>query len=244
MVQGEALGKQDLFQSDAFSDAIKGAETLLTVIKSTKEEIKGSLQAQKEFVSTFKTKSYDDVKRLNTELKQTADLIKLKQQLEVAELKVLQQQQTLEQASIKTMIEKNKLTQQQLKADQDLTKAIEAETKANQKAEQQLRQTNGEYKKAVQSLGQVKQQLKELSFTGRDNGKLFKALSGEFKTLDEKVRAAEQSVGEFQRNVGNYASGFNPLSNSINQLTREMPAFANSVQTGFMAISNNIPAFF
>lgn len=36
--------------------------------------------------------------------------------------------------------------------------------------------------------------------------------------------------------------GFNPLSNSINQLTREMPAFTNSVQTGFMAISNNIPA--
>jgi len=36
---------------------------------------------------------------------------------------------------------------------------------------------------------------------------------------------------------------FNPLSNSINQLTREMPAFTYSVQTGFMALSNNIPIF-
>jgi len=39
-------------------------------------------------------------------------------------------------------------------------------------------------------------------------------------------------------------TGFNPLSNSIAQLGREMPAFTNSVQTGFMAISNNIPALF
>jgi hypothetical protein len=50
-------------------------------------------------------------------------------------------------------------------------------------------------------------------------------------------------MGKYQRNVGNYASAFNPLSNSINQLTREMPAFTYSVQTGFMALSNNIPIF-
>ena len=36
-------------------------------------------------------------------------------------------------------------------------------------------------------------------------------------------------------------SSYNGLGMSINQLTREMPAFANSMQTGFMAISNNIP---
>ena len=58
------------------------------------------------------------------------------------------------------------------------------------------------------------------------------------KTLQQ----IEAGAGRFQRNVGNYASGFNPLQNSINQLSREMPAFANSLQTGFMAISNNLPA--
>jgi hypothetical protein len=31
---------------------------------------------------------------------------------------------------------------------------------------------------------------------------------------------------------------------SVTQLAREMPAFGNSVQTGFMAISNNLPMFF
>lgn len=64
-----------------------------------------------------------------------------------------------------------------------------------------------------------------------------KALEGQ-----QQLQKIEAGAGRFQRNVGNYASAFNPLSNSINQLTREMPAFANSLQTGFMAISNNIPA--
>jgi hypothetical protein len=57
------------------------------------------------------------------------------------------------------------------------------------------------------------------------------------------LRTTDAAIGKNTRNVGNYASGWNGLSNSINQLTREAPAFANSMQTGFMALSNNIPIF-
>lgn len=39
----------------------------------------------------------------------------------------------------------------------------------------------------------------------------------------------------------NIGGGWNGLQNSINQLSRELPAFTFSLQTGFMAISNNIP---
>ena len=251
MAQGSALSSSDLFEKDVFSEAIKGGEQFLKVIKDTRVEMNNSLAAQKDFVKAFKVNNFDDVKRLNIELKQTAELIKMKQQLEVAEQKVLQQQEILVANKIKSSIldnkltqEKVKLTREQLKADQDLTKAIEQEEKARRKNEQSLKSVNGEYKKGVQALAQVKQQLKELEYTGRTSGKIYKALGQEFQTLNMRVRDAEEGVGEFQRNVGNYASGFNPLRNSINQLSREMPAFANSVQTGFMAISNNIPAFF
>jgi len=51
----------------------------------------------------------------------------------------------------------------------------------------------------------------------------------------------EQATGRFQRNVGNYASGFNGLSNSINQIGRELPNFAIRFETGIQALSNNIP---
>jgi len=64
------------------------------------------------------------------------------------------------------------------------------------------------------------------------------------KNLHTQLLAIDQSVGRSQRNVGNYRSGFNGLSNSVQQLTREFPAFTYSVQTGFMALSNNIPIFF
>lgn len=69
-------------------------------------------------------------------------------------------------------------------------------------------------------------------------------LEKRIKQHDATLKAVDGTMGKYQRNVGNYGLAFNPLSNSINQLTREMPAFANSVQTGFMAISNNIPIFF
>ena len=59
--------------------------------------------------------------------------------------------------------------------------------------------------------------------------------------LNAEVSKAEQSMGVFSRNVGNYKSGFNGLSNSINQVAREMPNFAQSATIGFMALSNNLP---
>lgn len=64
------------------------------------------------------------------------------------------------------------------------------------------------------------------------------------KEYDRQLKLLDATVGKHQRNVGNYASGFSGLGNSINQITRELPAFANSMQTGFLAISNNIPIFF
>ena len=69
-----------------------------------------------------------------------------------------------------------------------------------------------------------------------------KQLTAEYNLLNKQVSAHEQAMGNFKRNVGNYATGFSAINNSVAQLTREMPAFTNSMQTGFMAISNNIPA--
>lgn len=65
------------------------------------------------------------------------------------------------------------------------------------------------------------------------------ALRTAAKAGQDQLQKIEQGAGRFQRNVGNYASGFNPLNNSIVQLTREFPAFANGIQTGLLAMSNN-----
>lgn len=72
----------------------------------------------------------------------------------------------------------------------------------------------------------------------------FKLAEKDVAALNKRLSEIEQRSGDFRRNVGNYKSGFDGVRNSINQLTREAPAFANSVQTGFLALSNNIPIFF
>ena len=76
--------------------------------------------------------------------------------------------------------------------------------------------------------------------TGRSTAEYEKA-KVKANELGKQLRVIDTDIGKHSRNVGNYASSWNGLGNSINQLTREAPAFANSVQTGFMALSNNIP---
>lgn len=66
------------------------------------------------------------------------------------------------------------------------------------------------------------------------------ALRTAAKASQDQLIKIETGASRFHRVVGNYQSGFNPLNNSLMQLTREFPAFANSVQTGLLGISNNI----
>ena len=204
MAEGKALGKDDLFEKDAFQNATNGAKELLAVIKETQDTIKGSLTAQKEFVSTFKAKSYDDVKKLNEAIAETNTLIKQKEQLTKAELQIQQQSEKLNQEKLKTQREEIKNSA-----------IIEKQNKATERS---LNALNGEYAKGVKQLAEIKKQLKELEFTGRNNGKLYKQLGKEFEELDKKVRKAETSVGEFQRNVGNYPNAVKELK----ALNREM----------------------
>jgi DNA repair exonuclease SbcCD ATPase subunit len=204
MAEGKALGKDDLFEKDVFVNATNGAKELLAVIRQTQDTIKGSISAQKEFVSTFKAKSYDDVKQLNTAIAETNTLIKQKEQLSKTEMAIQQQAEKLNQEKLRTQREEIK-NQQILE-------------KQNKASERSLNALNGEYSKGVKQLAEIKKQLKELEFTGRSSGKLFKALSQEFEALDKSVRKAETSVGEFQRNVGNYPNAVKELK----ALNREM----------------------
>lgn len=73
------------------------------------------------------------------------------------------------------------------------------------------------------------------------NSKLGVELQKNIAALDTQVKSVDKSLGQHQRNVGNYVSTWDGMGNAINQLTREFPAFSVSLQTGFLAISNNIP---
>jgi len=59
--------------------------------------------------------------------------------------------------------------------------------------------------------------------------------------LGDQLVKIDSAVGNYRRNVGNYSSAWNGLGMSIQQVARELPNFAQSMQLGMLAISNNIP---
>lgn len=73
------------------------------------------------------------------------------------------------------------------------------------------------------------------------NSPLGQSMLQDIQELNNQLLQLEATTGRNQRNVGNYASGFNGLNVSIQQIAREMPAMAVSMNTFFLAISNNIP---
>jgi len=181
----------DLFAPDAFTKAIEGMNGVLNAFKELQAEMKQSLTTQKQYFDGFKPKSFDDIKKLNQEIKNTE--------------KTLREYTAAQEGVKQSEIQLQKLEQERLKT-QKLQQQV------NNANERSLNKLNGEYSKGVRALSDLKKQLKELEFTGRTNGKLYRSLSNEFKELDSKVRKAEKSVGEFQRNVGNYPKVIDTIS--------------------------------
>lgn len=70
-------------------------------------------------------------------------------------------------------------------------------------------------------------------------------LEENIEKYNNRLREAQTELSRLnalgQQNSVSTARNFNGLQNSINQISRELPAFTYSAQTGFLAISNNIP---
>ena len=122
---------------------------------------------------------------------------------------------------------------------------------AGAKADKPLKET----KDKIQSLGQ---QARQATLDAQQMSVKFGLASEQFKESAIAAARAKDQIVEVNsailansttmNNVSQPAfaaqkNGFNGMAMSINQLTREMPAFTYSMQTGFMAISNNIPMF-
>jgi len=144
--------------------------------------------------------------------------------------------------------ERQRLAELKLASDRD--KAFARAEAQHQKELQRLNAAQNLYNRTQQQLNLVQQAYNNLAVKKERYNNLTANEEQRLATLgrvtekyNATLKAVDATVGKHTRNVGNYASGFNPLSNSINQLTREMPAFTYSVQTGFMALSNNIPIF-
>ncbi|UXO94056.1 hypothetical protein Pan5_14 [Pseudanabaena phage Pan5] len=134
--------------------------------------------------------------------------------------------------------------QAEQKAAEGTARASEREEKSRTKANNANREAQRAYKSLVREYTILRKVAEDYGASLGVNSKQYIEAAKRADELNNRLKAIDKGIGNSQRNVGNYASGFNGLSNSFNQITRELPAFTNSVQTGFLAISNNLPILF
>lgn len=91
-----------------------------------------------------------------------------------------------------------------------------------------------------QTLGRMRMVYRSLTEEER-NSEFGKNLIVDIQKLDVKLKELDATIGNYQRNVGNYGSSWNGLQNSFQQVVREMPSLAISLNMFFLAISNNLP---
>jgi hypothetical protein len=122
---------------------------------------------------------------------------------------------------------------------------------AGAKSDKPLKETKDKLVSLSQQLRQARLDAQQLSQGGKELGEAFQASVGKAAALKDQIQAVDRAILENSTTMTNvsqpaftaHKTGFNGMAMSINQLTREMPAFTYSMQTGFMAISNNIPMF-
>lgn len=67
-------------------------------------------------------------------------------------------------------------------------------------------------------------------------------LTGKLNGYQNILKKVDSTIGKHQREVGNYAKANSNLSNSIGQISRELPNFGQSFSIGVLSLTNNIGA--
>lgn len=214
---------------------------LASIKEFVKEVDKGSLAVEKinkAFASTkIPSANRNAIAEANTELARSNVVMTEAEKLTVR-LSNARTEEALEIAKLK--IELANLTAENKKS------AMEALGQLNsyQKLSSQLNTMRTEVKATATDMYLLEQ-------SGKKNSDEYRKLSSAYDEnikkvtqLDTVLKKIDASAGQHQRSVGNYASGYSGLNNSIQQILREAPAAAVSLNTFFLGISNNLPIFF
>lgn len=116
----------------------------------------------------------------------------------------------------------------------EATRLAKLEAQAANSAEGSYNRLSAQYE-----INKIK--LNAMSRAERESTQAGKELEEETRSLYARMKQLQEATGNYRLNVGNYRSAFDGLQFSMNQIVREMPSLAISMNTFFLAISNNIP---
>ncbi len=226
----EAIKKSDLIQGSPFEEIGREISATLGILERFDAEVKSIAKTMNGELSNAQKKTVQDINAIN--------------QAEIESEKLMQQKLRTQKMQLDLVKKQEQISQQAQRQAEKEARATASQIRAQEKL-------NSVYSRVDQKLsGMVKTYRdlairKELGAKLTDNEqKSYDYLQQKIQKYDSALKTVDATMGKHQRNVGNYKSAYDGLGFSFAQLTREAPAFANSMQTGFMAISNNLPMFF
>ena len=167
-------------------------------------------------------------------------LLELKRQ--ISELTSLRRQNS---ASADSMAEaQRKLAYAQSEENAQLRLYSTQIRQANRIADLQNRYANsaiGSYNRLSAEYELNKIRLNEMSAEMRKNSEAGRVLVKRTQDLYEEMRRLQEETGSYRLSVGHYQNMWDGLGVSVSQIVRELPSAAISMNTFFLAISNNIP---
>lgn len=246
-------------------DTLSSIKAILPELKKIGEELKSSTSigssgqtqakaksafsemetAAKDYVNMWKQllkeKERAEADNRRLEMANTKEVLALRKETarQEAELRKLEIAGSKEAIAIQKELEKQKKAKE--KASLDAIKAQSQEDAANEKAAKSATDLTNAYNvlnlKHKAAIATYQQYAATLAST---DPKVVQA-KDRANQLGDQLAKIDAGVGNYRRNVGNYSSAWNGLGNSINQITRELPNAAQSMQLFFLAISNNVP---
>jgi hypothetical protein len=269
MTPGGTITRKDLIEDDALNFGPEFAKKLVPAIEAMDKLVElakgysGVIAAMKKSESQQAFLEAKQKERL--EYEKVTNAVKIEQTVikgaekakqesirtRKLELDVLAKEERARNGVVNTIQKEQKTRLEDIKVQKARENAFDKYEKQLASENAKLQTASNMYNKLQIELDKLNNTYKNLATRKAQGATLTKTEEEQMSYLEKRIKqhdmtlkAVDATMGKYQRNIGNYSGAFNPLSNSINQLTREMPAFANSVQTGFMAISNNLPIFF
>lgn len=99
----------------------------------------------------------------------------------------------------------------------------------------------GSYNRLSAQYALNKIRLNQMSQEQRDATESGKELVAETAAIYQQMIKLQESTGNYKLSVGHYQKAWDGLGFSVSQVVRELPSAAISLNTFFLAISNNIP---
>lgn len=114
---------------------------------------------------------------------------------------------------------------------------------AQKNGEVAAKSATGSYNQLYAQYNLIKNVLNAMSEEMRNAEGVGKKWEAEALRIMNAMKGMQEATGKHTLSVGDYTKAFNGLNLATQQVLREMPTLANSMQQFFIAISNNVPIF-